>query len=175
MQRALGDERRAEALFLVALSMVLLALLLGQFLAWVALKEAILAAPDGPVAVAFWLAQGAGVALCLLTCVIGFRPAVTVRVEATGLTLRQGRRALTLAYDEIAAARPLPARRFHRHYARYAATQVFANRYTPEVVLIETARGPVVVGLLPDDQADLLRRLQAPRAPAFHAPAARVA
>ena len=34
MQRRLGDARRAEALFLVALSMIALGLLLTQFLVW---------------------------------------------------------------------------------------------------------------------------------------------
>ncbi len=175
LQRATGDERRAEALFLVVLSLLLLALLLGQYLAWALLSETILAAPTGPAAVAFWLAQGAGAGLCLTTCVIGFKPAVAVTADPAGLFLKQGRRTLTLAYDEIASAGPIPALRFYRHYARYAATLVFVNRHLDELLLLETIHGPVVVGLLAPDRAALLGLLEAHRAPTFEVQAAPVA
>ncbi len=175
LQRTLGDVRHAEAVFLVAGTLVLLGLLLGQYLAWALLKPAILGAPGGPEAVAFWTAQLGALAVILAVGIVGFRPAVAVTVAADRLHLAQGRRALTLAFDEIDAVAPVSAQRLHRHYARYAATHVFANRVTPEALLLQTAFGPVAVGLLPADHAALQTLLEARLALAFPLPARRVA
>lgn len=175
LQRRVGDVRQAEAFFLIILALLLLALLLAQYVAWVLLKPAILAAPTGTVALAFWGVQAGTFTGGLLACAVGFRPAVSVTVTASGLCLEQGRRMLTLALEEVEATTPISALRFHRHYARYAATHVFANRVTPEALLLQTAFGPVAVGLLPADHAALQTLLEARLALAFPLPARRVA
>ncbi|MFQ5571422.1 MAG: hypothetical protein ACE5G0_17225, partial [Rhodothermales bacterium] len=125
MQRLLGDTRRAEALFIVALSMILLGLILAQYVAWMFLKPAIVAEPIGTVAMTFWGCQIGGVMVCVLTCVLGFRPALTVTTTEGGLHLHQGTHTLTLAYNDITSVEPISPLLFHRHYGRYAATQVF--------------------------------------------------
>jgi hypothetical protein len=175
MQRRLGDARRAEALFLVALSMILLGMVLAQFMAWLWLQGAILADPTGPVAVTFWLGQVGGVLLCLCTCVVGFTPAVDVIVTATGLRLRRGAHERTLSYAEITSVESIAALRYYRHYGRYAATDAFINRLTPHVLLLHTPGGPVALGLPPKDHDALRRHLEERRATVFEAPVAHVA
>ena len=175
MQRRLGDVRRAEALFLVALTMIALSLLLAQYLAWIWLQPAILADPAGSVALAFWLSQVGALMLCLGTCVVGFTPAVVAAVTPTGLHLRRGKHERTLSYGEITSAESISALRYYRHYACYAATDAFVNRLTPDVLLLHTARGPVALGLLPKDHAVLRHHLEDRLAPPFAMPVARVA
>ncbi len=175
LRRLLGDARRAEAWFLIALSMIALGLLLAQFFTWMWLKPAILAAPDGPVAVAFWVGQVGALALGLLTCVVGFTPAVTVTATPTGLHLRRGRHERALRYDAITSAESISALLYHRHYGKYAATQAFVNRMTPRVLLLHTAEAPVALGLLPEDHDALLHLLEERLALAFEASIVQVA
>lgn len=156
------------------LAALALAWMLAQFLAWMLLHPAIVAAPAGPVALAFWLAQLGGALLVAATCVVGFRPAVQVSVTPAGLTLQQGQRRLHLAPAEIEAVEIISARRFHRHEARYAATHVFASRLTPELLLLHTARGPVALALPPADLATLRAGLEEAVLP-LDVPVARVA
>jgi hypothetical protein len=171
----MGDERQAEAAYLIAVSMLLLVLLLTQYLAWALLGPTMQADPAGSVTLLFWAAQGVGMILFVLLGVIGFKPAVTVTIEPAGLHLRQGERTCTVCYGDMDAAEPLSAVLFHRHYARYAATQVFVSQMPTTLLLIKTAQAPVVVGLRPEDHLALLHHLQAELTPAFDFPTARVA
>ena len=175
LHRLVGDAQRAEAFFLVALSMLALGLLLAQYFAWMVLKPVILAAPAGPVAMAFWLGQVSTVALSLSTCVVGFAPALAVTLTPTHLHLRQGRHERVLPYDAIIATESISALTYHRHYRPYAATQAFVNRMTPEVLLLHTPEAPVALGLLPEDHDTVLHLLEDRLAPLFDAPVARVA
>lgn len=175
LQRAVGDPRRAEALFLVRLVMLFLVLLLVQFGAWAWLKPAIAAAPTGSTAVIFWMSQGGALLFYLLTCVVGFAPPVTATVTRTGLHLRYGSQERTLSFNDITAVASISALAYYRQYAPYAATQRFVNRMTPRVLLLHTPDAPVALGLLPDDHDALLHHLHAHRTPAFDVPIARVA
>jgi len=175
MQHRLGDVRRAEALFLVTLSMLVLGLVLAQFLAWMWFQAAIVADPTGPTAIAFWLGQVGGLMLCLFTCVVGFTPAVVITMTPTALHLRRGRHERTLRYDEITSVASLSARRYYQHFGRYAATDAFVNRLTPEVLLLHTARGPVALGLPPENHDAVLHHLEDHLAPPVEMPVARVA
>ena len=156
------------------LAALALAWLLAQYLAWALLHPAILAAPAGPVAVGFWLAQLAGALLVAATCLVGFRPAVYVEATTDGLILRQGARRLTLLREEIDAVEVISSRRFYRHEARYAATHVFASRLMPELLLLHTLHGPVALALPPADRAALQRLIEEDLI-SYEMPAARVA
>ena len=169
------DERQAEAAYLIAVSMLLLVLLLTQYLAWALLGSMMQADPGGSVALLFWGTQGVGMILFVLLGVIGFKPAVTVTIEPEGLHVRQGERTCTVHYDDMDTAEPLSALLFHRHYARYAATQVFVSQMPTTLLLIKTAHTPVVVGLRPEAHLALLHHLHAELAPAFDFPTAQVA
>jgi hypothetical protein len=167
MRRWLDDERRAEALFIIVLSVLALALLLAQYLAWALLQPAIEATPEGPTAILFWIGQVAAVVLIVGFCVVGFEPAIVVTAEEDALHLQQKDCSLTLPYDAIETADTISARRYHRHWRRYAATHAFVNRPDGDLLLLRTDDGPVVLGLAPDDREALLDHLDARRSPSF--------
>jgi hypothetical protein len=169
------DRRQAEAMYLIVVSMLLLGLLLAQYLIWALLNPTILSDPAGPVALTFWGTQVGGFVLCGLLCFLGFKPAVSASIEPNGIHLRQGQCTASLTYDEIESVEPLSALLFHRHYARYAATQAFISRMPATLLLIRTPDDPVVVGLRPEDHTALLHHLNAEQAPVFDLPTARVA
>ncbi|MDX1547643.1 MAG: hypothetical protein R3247_11680 [Rhodothermales bacterium] len=171
--RLAGDARRGEAWYVLTLAALALGLVLGQYLAWAVLEPAIAAAPQGPLALVFWAAQLGAAALVVLVGAVGFRPAVAATLTPEALVLEQGRRRRALALEDVTAARPIPARTFHRHYARYAATEVFAAHLHDEVLLVETTGAPVVVALAAADQAALADALT--DALAYERPTARVA
>lgn len=175
MKRVLDDERQAEAVYLIMASLLLLTLLLAQYLAWALLNTTMQADPAGPVTLLFWGLQGIGVVLFVLLGILGFKPAVAVTIEPKCLYLRQGERTCLVPYEGMEAVEPLSALLFHRHYARYAATQAFISQMPATLLLIKTARGPVVVGLRPEDQLALLHHLQAELTPTFDLSTARVA
>lgn len=156
LRRRLGDPLRAEAYHVVLLSAAGVVWLLGQYGAWAVVRDAVLAAPTGPVAVTFFAGQVASLTLLFLTGFLGFEPPVSVACEAGGVRIRKGEVDLYLPLDHIEAVVEVPARTYHRHYRRYAATRAFVNRPGASVLLIETPGGPVALGLEGRD-ADALR------------------
>lgn len=146
LRRATGDRRRAEAFHLVILTGLALLLLLAHYLVWAL-------AADSLSALARWSAEGGALAFVLMTCVWGRKPGATITCAANELHVEQGRRTMTLAYDEIEAVEVISSLRFHRHERRYTATRAFFDRLDENLLLLKTARGPVVVGLAPEDHA----------------------
>jgi hypothetical protein len=146
-----------------------LVLLIAHYLGWAFLQSTILANPDGPTALSFWIGQVGSVLVVVGIGLVGFRPALTVHADPdeSSLHLEQGSDTLTLPLDTVERASVIDARHFHRHYRRYAAARVFAGRL-PDTVLLLTRpdAGPVVVALAStDDHKRLLRLLQAAHAP----------
>jgi hypothetical protein len=175
LRRRVGDARRAEALFLVTLSLLALGLLLAQFAAWTWLKPAITAEPLGPMAVAFWIAQLGALILTGSICVVGFTPPLSVMLTPTQVELRRGRHERLVPYAEITAVASISALLYHRHYSRYAATDVFVNRLPPRVLLLHTPAAPIALGLLPEDHDTVMRLLEDRLTPTFEASIAQVA
>ena len=174
MQRRLGDARRAEALFLVTLTGIGLALVLAHYATWAFLRPAVTPASGHP-ALIFWLVQAVLLLSVIGLCVIGFKPGVQVVLRDDMLTLHQHARTVHLPLEAIDSIASVSALRVHRHYARYAATQIFANRHLDSFVLLTTSRGPVVVGLLPADQGRFIDLLSRRLTPAYDIPRSRVA
>lgn len=149
-----GDRLRGEALFIVALTGLALALLMSHYLGWALLQPVLIDNPSWQVL--FWAGQLASVALLAAVGLVGVRPGVTVRCTETGLDLEQGPRSQTIRYDAIESVDAVPATRYHRHYRQYAATQVFVGSLSDEVLLLRTPQGPVALSLAdPDEQAAL--------------------
>ncbi len=96
-------------------------------------------------------------------------------VRPKGLHLRRGTHELTLRYDEITSVESISARRYHRHYGCYAATDAFVNRLTPDVLLLHTPDGPVALGLPPEPHDAVRHHLEDHLALPFEMPVARVA
>jgi hypothetical protein len=148
-----GDRLRGEALFVVALTGLALALLMTHYLGWALLQPVLAGAPDAQLL--FWGGQLASVVVWAAVGLVGVRPGVTVRCPQGGLELEQGGRRRTVPYDALEEVETVSATTYHRHYRRYAATAVFVGPVREELLLLRTERGPVVVGLAAEDQAAL--------------------
>jgi hypothetical protein len=155
-----GDRLRGEALFIVTASGLVLTLLMVHYLGW-ALLQPMMTGPNATDwQIGFWIGQLVSLALVGGLCLVGFRPELTVRASADGLSLQQGDDRLDLSLDDIDEVRMISARTFHQHYRHYARTRVFLGRVASEVLLLLTPDGPVVVGLDSlDDLADLHHHL----------------
>ena len=154
-----GDARRAEAHLIVVLTLLGIGVLLFPALAG--------SLGSGLGGGAYTLTGGAVLGLVLLGSavllggVVGFKPALRVTCTPTVLQLRQGARTLTCSYADITHLAWISAVALHRHYGRYAGTQLFTGRVKTErrLLLLHTTEGPVVVGLPPDDLVTLFALL----------------
>jgi hypothetical protein len=154
------DRLRGEAFYLVTIVGLFLGLLMAHYLGWALLSSTIDAHPTGQTI--FWGAQVGSVLVLAAVGLVGFRPAVRVMCRPGALTIQQGDRTRTLSPSEVDGAALIPARRYHRHYRRYAATQVFVSAMSEQVLCIRTNDGPVIVALPePDAQTALLNHLEA--------------
>jgi hypothetical protein len=141
-------------MFVVAVTGLALALLMSHYLGWALLQPTLAGTPSGQML--FWAGQLASALAWAGLGLVGVRPAVTVHCTSAGLEFEQGGRCRQVPYDALEAVETVSATTYHRHYRRYAATAVFLGALEDEVLLLQTDRGPVVVGLSdPDDQAAL--------------------
>jgi hypothetical protein len=159
--RAWVDDRlRGEALYVVVLTGLTLVLLMSHYLGWVLLKSTLLANPSWQAV--FWGGQVGSVLALIGIGLVGFRPPVRVTCHSDVAVLTQGNQSCMLPYSSIDEIDRISARRYHRHYRRYAATQVFVSHLPDEVLRLRTEDGPVIVALSdPEAQAALRDRLEA--------------
>lgn len=155
------DARRAENLFILAVTAALMLLMFANQVAWAFVKDPILANPQGPEAMTFWLSQVAFVLGFLFTCVIGFKPALTVHVNHDGVTVSGANDYEHVALAQIEEIETVPAALYHTHFSRYAQTRGFVNRRHSDVVVIHRATGPVVLGLADLDREVFVEQLAA--------------
>ena len=158
-----GDRLRGEALFIVALTGLALVLLMTHYLGWALLKPLLVENPSWQML--FWAGQLASVVVLGALGLVGMRPGVTVNCSPEGLDLEQGTRTRTVPYDDVERVETVSATRYHRHYRHYAATGVFVGEVSDEMLLLHTARGPVVISLAdPEAQAALRTHVETARA-----------
>jgi hypothetical protein len=144
---------------------------MGHYLGWALLKSLFANRPSWQLWV--WGGQVISVLLLAGLGLIGFRPAVRVTCTSDAVELRQGSRFQTIPHSSIATVDTISTVRFHRHYRRYAATQVFVAELSGDVICLDTEEGPVIVSFSDSGtQAALLDRLQAEHSPT-RAPVAR--
>ena len=156
------DRLRAEAFFIVALTGLALLLLMGHYLGWALLKPTLTSNPSWQLL--FWAGQLASVAAWIAIGLLGMRPGVTVACTPDALEVTQGSRSCTVHYDNIEDVDTISAKTYHRHYRRYAATQVFVSQLPDEVLLLQTPEGPLVLALPnSDDQNDLRTHIETAR------------
>ncbi len=154
------DPLRSEALFIVIFTGLTLAVLMSHYLGWALLKPLLTARSSWQIL--FWGGQVLSVFALIGIGLVGLRPAVRVRCGPNAVMLTQGNQSCTLHNATIREIDCISARRYHRHYRRYAATQVFASTLPDEVILLRTSDGPVIVALPdPEAQAALFDHLKA--------------
>lgn len=166
IRQHIKDQHHAEGVFILTFAAVFFSLVIANYLGW-AVMQGILANPSynittpETVTMGFWIGQLTLGTIFLLGCVLGFKPALQVKLESgRGLSIKQGERAVFIPAEDIKSTTLIPARRFHRHYAKYRGTQAFFVKMPAALVLIATQNGPVVLGLSDKDQKELLDALQ---------------
>ena len=159
-----GDRLRGEALYIVALTGLTLIVLMSHYLGWALLKPVLTANPSWQAV--FWGGQIASVLALIGIGLVGFRPPVCVDCRSDAVSLTQGDQSCTIPYASIDEIECVSALRYHRHYRRYAATEVFVSTLPDEVVLLRSKDGPVVVALSdPKAQNALVEHLETVRSP----------
>ncbi len=147
VRRWSADERQAASRYIVAAALVFVAVTLAGQWGWVLWSTG----ADGDPALGYFLAQGVAGLVMSGVCLLGWRQPIHVRADANGLAVRRGAETLVLAYGEVQSAKRITADAYHRHWQRYAATRAFVNRLPADLLLLHTARGPVVLGLTAAD------------------------
>lgn len=164
IQTWVGDRLRSRALFIVVLTGLTLGLLMSHYLGWALLEPYLTAHPKWQTI--FWGVQIGSVLLLAGIGLVGVCPSVRVTCSPDAVTLRQGNRMRTLPAASIDEVSLISARRYHRHYRHYAATEVFVSHLPDEVICLRTDDGPVIVALADaTDQPALLDHLKEIRAP----------
>ncbi len=167
LRRRTGDPRRAEALFIVAVTGLLLAGVLGSMLGWLWLHPVLQADPTGPTALRYAGAHLAAALAGFLLAGWGFRPAIHLTAADGRLRVRRGPHTVSLDPADLAAVTTVDPLRYHRHERRYAGTMDFVNHPERDVLLLRTARGDVLaLGLTAPDRAALVDWLATTPAPA---------
>lgn len=154
-----NDRLQGEALYLVMITSLTLVLLLVHYLSWALLNPVLTAHPAWKTI--FWGAQAVSILALVGLGLVGFRPAVRVTCSPDAVRIQQGNRTCTLTPSDIEDVALISARRYHRHYRRYAATHVFISTIPEQMLCVRTHDGPVVVAIPdPDAQAALLDHLE---------------
>jgi hypothetical protein len=163
--RAWVDDRlRGEAFYIVALTGLTLVVLMSHYLGWALLKPVLTANPSWQLW--FWGGQIVSMLALVGIGLVGFCPPIRVECRSDTVTLTQGPQSCTLPYTSIDEIERISAQRYHRHYRRYAATQVFVSAIPDEVILLRTGDGPVIVALSDAEAQDaLIDRLETARSP----------
>lgn len=137
---------------------------MSHYLGWALLKPVI--ASNSSWQVLFWTGQLASVLAVTALGVVGFRPGVTAACTSTTLELTQGAKSAAVRYEAIDQIETVAATTYHRHYRRYAATQIFVSRLADEMLLLRTTQGPIVLALPdPNDRKALRAHLETVEVP----------
>lgn len=168
LRKRISDRKRAGAHFVVATSVLVMAMVVAQFFAWSYLEPAVMADPGGEAATAFWIGQIAAVLLLTFGAVTGRAPKLQVTLEGGRLDAVQGSRSATVPLSEIEEILPVSAVQFHREYLPFADVRAFNGRSPKAWVVIRTAQGALGIGLPASDYEEFCGALRegAARAPA---------
>lgn len=143
-----ADARQGESLFILSVSLLVLALILLGTIGWTMLpyvqnSGAEVLAAAGVVAVL----------LIVATCLIGRSPEIVVAVSRNSLTVGSPGSELRIPFSAIERISRVDDRTYYRHYGRYAETRAFVNRIPSELLLLHVDGAPVVLGI--ESTADL--------------------
>ncbi|MEM8558075.1 MAG: hypothetical protein AAGG50_09660 [Bacteroidota bacterium] len=143
-----GDPIRAEAVYWVALVLVVAVAVMGTQWGWLWLRDA--SPPEEFLAAAVWYAVAQAIAVVVFVGVgyVGWRPRVEVTLTPETLRIQQGRVALEIPRTSLRALRTIEATEEHRTLRRRADVRRFvAKAYDPLLVLDVDGQPPIVLAL----------------------------
>ena len=170
MRAHVSDARKGEAIYLLALTLLLFLLAMVQNVMWAATQSMPAGSPS--VVAVYWIGQLLAAALCFGVGVVGFRPGVFVRFDESALVVEQAGSTWVVPHTHIERVTTIPMLTFHRHYRRYARTRAFIGAPESHVVLIETREAPLVLGLQAEAREVLVGMLTRARRPVESEPVA---
>ena len=161
IRRRQTDEHYAEGIFIIAFAILLVGLIVFNFLGWGFIQPFLSGPSAESITLFFWIGQVISTLLFFSVCMLGFKPAIEVKVqENKQLSIKQGKQVLQLPLDVIQSVTQISALRFHRHYRKYANTRAFFVKIPSSLILLNTEEGPIVLGLPQEEQQELLPLLQ---------------
>ncbi len=144
---------------------LLVSIILAGILAWAILHREIESDPQGAVAIAFWCAQLIVGGVYVLTCAIGFRPAINIRLADGFLRITQNGRKLMVSKEDVTGVDVVSATDVHRHYARYRDAHIFMGPSLEDYLLLRVGDGVVVIGVGGSTREEIMGRLTVPLEP----------
>lgn len=158
ISRRISDTHYAEGVFILAFSILFIALVIANYLGW-ALLQPYMAEESNQLL--FWAGQLSLGFLFTLFCCVGFKPKVEITYEErNGLTIKQGSESTFIAQEHIRNVSQISALRFHQHHRKYLVTRAFVGKLPDTLLLINTSTGPYIIGLIEPDQSELMGLLQ---------------
>lgn len=156
--RRTDDRHRAEGFYLISAVLLVAAFLVAGGLLWALAERGVLTELQA------FGAQVGGGAVIALGALAGWRPRVVAQCAHDRLIVEQGKARREVPYEAIRSATCLPASRFHRHEARYRATDLYLGRLSETILVVRIAEangdGIVALGLPPGEQVGLLRHIE---------------
>jgi hypothetical protein len=151
-----GDSLQAESLHIAATVLVGVVLVLAQALSWTIFPHAL--SQDLSFLVGAFVVF---VALFLA----GRQPEISVEMHSDALVVKTKPSGIRIPLGGIDKTSIIAGQLYYRHYRRFARTRAYVNRIPATVLLIETAEGPVVLGISESDQQELIDLLARTAAP----------
>ena len=160
IRRSVKDAHVAEGVLILTIALLAILTVVGFYIAWAFVQPIVESDTTGTTALIFFLSQAGSLLLFLLISFAGIKPSIKIVFQDQFLQIEQGSHNLLLLVSEIESAEFISAIQFHRHYRKYLSTRSFFNQLPDTLLLLNTARGPIVLGIREEDQATLLDALR---------------
>ena len=153
-------QQHAEAWYIIAISSIIVAVVIVQFISWSLLAGEITA--NSTIANWYWSGQLAICGLIIIGGFLGYCPRLSVVVAENLFRVRQGKRSFEINLASLTGCRIVPALHYHRHWRRRGDVNNFMTHVPSDVLLIFYGQGCIAIGIDSDAHSDLLVALNKP-------------
>ncbi|MDE2825696.1 MAG: hypothetical protein OXL40_00115 [Bacteroidota bacterium] len=153
-------QQQAEAWYIIAISSIIVAVVIVQFISWSLLAGEI--AANSRIAMWYWIGQLALGSLILIGGFLGYCPPVNVGVTENLFRVHQGKRSIEFNLASLTGCRIVPALHYYRHWRRRGDVEHFMTHVPSDVLLIFYGQGCIAIGIDSDVHADLIVALNKP-------------
>ena len=153
-------QQQAEAWYIIAISCIIVAVVIVQFISWSLLAGEI--AANSRIATWYWFGQLAIGSLILIGGFLGYCPRVSVAVTEDLFQVHQGKRSFEIYLARLTGCRIVPALHYYRHWRRRGDIEHFMTHVPSDVLLVFHGKGCIAIGIDSDAHSDLLAALNKP-------------